>query len=151
MYSLRILTISLAMFVALPAHSAEQPTRESVLKLMEVMGASRTGTAMIKQVLDTLIPSSPGDMNQKQKQAAEFKKRYQEQVNINEVLELTVPVYQKHLTQETVDAAIEYYGSPPGKALVAAFPAIQTESFEIGNTWGASLARDIIEKMKELK
>ena len=51
-----------------------------------------------------------------------------------------VPIYVKHYDRETLLAAIAFYESDHGQALIKELPAVTAESMELGRTWGTTIA-----------
>ncbi len=49
---------------------------------------------------------------------------------VDELIDVMIPVYQKHLTKSDVDAMIVFYSTPTGKKLLKEMPAITAESMQ---------------------
>lgn len=49
---------------------------------------------------------------------------------IDELLEVQVPVYQKHFTHADIDSLVAFYESPAGRKYLAEMPAITSESVQ---------------------
>jgi hypothetical protein len=58
---------------------------------------------------------------------------------VDELIDVMIPVYQKHLTKGDVDAMIMFYSTPTGQKLLKEMPAITAESMQA--------ASGIIQKM----
>jgi hypothetical protein len=58
-----------------------------------------------------------------------------------QLLDLLVPIYATHLTQDEIEQLIRFYESPIGKRLTAVQPLITQESMAAGQTWGAAIGR----------
>jgi len=46
----------------------------------------------------------------------------------NEIIDVMVPIYQKHFTKDEVDALIAFYATPTGQKYLKELPLIQAES-----------------------
>lgn len=58
-----------------------------------------------------------------------------------QLLDLLVPIYATHLTQDEIEQLIRFYESPIGKRLTAVQPLITQESMAAGQTWGEAMGR----------
>lgn len=56
-------------------------------------------------------------------------------------VELTVPIYQRHLTSEEADAAIAFYSTPVGKSFARKVGKISIEAFRAGAQLGQTMAK----------
>ena len=64
---------------------------------------------------------------------------------------LTIPIYQKHLTQEDIAALNKFYDSPAGKKMIKVQPLIMQESMAVGQAWGQKIAQEVINKYQAEK
>ena len=71
------------------------------------------------------------------------------EVDADEMIEMVIPIYQKYLTEEDIQAINAFYNTPEGKKLIRVQPAIVQESVQAGQQWGEELARRVIEKYEE--
>jgi len=69
--------------------------------------------------------------------------------SINDLVDLLVPVYQKHLTNDDLKELIKFYETPIGKKYALQTPIIMQESMQVGQQWGMKIGQDFAEKMKE--
>jgi hypothetical protein len=97
----------------------------------------------VKQQFETVMTTMQGQMNNMitdmlKKQApppspkaiAETRAMMDEEskiVNISELLDEMVPIYQKYLTRDEIASIRMFYESPPGKSLIAKSPVIGQE------------------------
>jgi uncharacterized protein len=108
---------------------AEQAKKESVDKLMQLTGAGDLGMQMMNQMLPAMqqmLPDAP----------AAFWETFKQELDANELMQAIIPVYQKHLTEEDIQAILVFYNTPAGKKLISAQPSIMQESMMIGQQWG---------------
>ncbi|GIU51892.1 hypothetical protein TUM4438_43060 [Shewanella sairae] len=118
---------------------AEQASAESVKKLMQKTGAGELGIQAMKQMLPALkniIPDAPES----------FWTDYMAEFNPEDLVEMTVPIYQKYLTEEEVQALNAFYDTPAGKKLIKVQPSIIQESMMAGQQWGQAVAQDVMQK-----
>jgi len=141
--------------------AAAPPTREEVLKLFEVMQLQKSmddvvlvtknqGGELAEQMLRDRLPDS----------TPEQKKEFQAMVDnemrvalgpeaIREMIEATVPVYQKHLSKSDVDAMIAFYSSPVGQKILREQPAMVQESMAATSDIQQRIARTMFQKIDE--
>ena len=130
-----LLTLSL---ISMPA-VAEQASIQSVKTLMERTGAGDMGVQMMNQMLPALKKMVP-DASEK------FWVDVMAEMNANQIIELVIPVYQKHLTEQDINAINDFYNTTAGKKLISVQPAIMQESMVLGQQWGEATARSIVNK-----
>lgn len=54
-----------------------------------------------------------------------------ETINIDEMLNDIIPVYQKHLTESEIDATIAFYSTPAGRSLLDKMPAMMQDAMQV--------------------
>lgn len=118
---------------------AEQANEASVKQLMTLTGADQLGVQTINTMMAELKPLLP--------MASEtFWNEVKQEATAEELINKVIPIYQKHLTQTEIEAAIAFYQTPVGKKLIATQPQIRKESTTAMQTWGKSLAKTIVKK-----
>lgn len=129
-----------------PASSAPAPSFKDLLKtMMEVTGSEATYNAVIIQMVSTFKTQKP------EVPAAvwnEFGEEFTKAVS-RDILDLLLPIYQKHFTEDDLKAAIAFYESPAGQKMALASPLVMRESMEAGQQWGMKVGADIAAKLKE--
>ena len=127
--------------IATPAYS-EPASPESIRKLMESTGAGEVGVQVINQMLPAmkqLVPNAP----------EEFWQDFMAEINADEMIDLVIPIYQKYLTEEDIQAINAFYNTPEGKKLIRVQPLIIQESMQVGQQWGEEIARKVIKRYEE--
>lgn len=134
--------ILLAVALAPLARAQEKaPSEEKVRKLLELTGAAELGDQMMAGMLER-FQAMPG-------MDPAFLKRFRERARPASLIELIIPIYQRHLDEKTVDAAIAFYDSPEGRALTKVQPQIMQEAMAAGAVWGRKLAQEVMEEMRD--
>jgi hypothetical protein len=133
-----------------PATSAvipldQQPTREQLAKLFELMRVRQQVQSLLKimpamaqqqmqaQVKATVAKHPECNLSKPENQAAfdkvmsEFMEKAYNIVNIDEMFDDMRVVYQRHVSATDVDALIAFYSSPAGQHLLDAQPVIMKE------------------------
>lgn len=154
-----IVALTCALAVALPAvakkaKDAAEPAAEEVVngadtevqrdirRLLEASGAAAAGKQVMDQMMDMFSQSNPAV-------PPEFWTGLQEEIDMDEFVNMLIPVYEKHLSHEDIKGLIAFYESPLGRKMVATQPALMEDSMVLGQQWGADLARRVMEKMGE--
>jgi len=133
------------------AHSAVDPAKEADIRhLLELTKAGAlAGQAMDGQekVIRPLLVASfpPGDYRDRLIDL--FFAKFRAKRNINELVSLIIPIYDKYYSREEIQQLIAIYQTPLGQKMVDATPKILQESQEAGRAWGESLGR---ESMREV-
>ncbi|AKI98996.1 Hypothetical protein AA314_00623 [Archangium gephyra] len=115
-----------------PEAQATQRKQRKVRRLMVLTGAEDTGRQMLEMMTSHFEQSSsipPG-----------FMEKFREAAQQESIVDLLVPVYMKHFSEEDLDAAITFHESPAGKRFLAAQPRVLQEAKEVGEQWGVRLA-----------
>src|SRR5712664_4240877 len=109
-------------------------TKEDVQKYLEVMHSREMMDAMSKPMHQMMHEQFLKD---KDKLPPDFEERmnkimdnYLKSMPVDELLESTIPVYQKHLTKGDINALVVFYSSPTGKKLIQELPAITAEAMQ---------------------
>ncbi|KIO76773.1 hypothetical protein TH53_13220 [Pedobacter lusitanus] len=141
-----ILLFSLILFTTFASFSQNKPTyRESFKQLMILNGSENTFKAVISQMITSLKAQRP---EVKEETWNQFNETFQK-VGIEDLLDLLLPVYQKHLSQEDIINMIAFYQTPSGKKFAEKTPLITQESMQAGQIWGQKIGEDFAKKLKE--
>ena len=126
---------------AAPAPAASAKAKEDkIRKLLKVQGQEAAAKLTLDKMLDIFkkMPGLPPG----------FLEKFRASTSAQDLMELSIPVYAKHLDDATIDATIAFYETAEGKKLAASFPAMQSEAMDAGSVWGQKKAQEI---MKELQ
>ena len=124
------------------APKADSEKGNDIRRLLEVTGSSRLGA----QVIDQLF----GSFRQNRADVPEsFWDELRREMNVNELTELVVPIYDRHLTHDDVKQLIAFYDSPVGRKLLSVQPQILAESMQIGQEWGRAAAERVVKRLSE--
>ena len=140
----KVLSVGLSiLFLSSPTYG-EVASPESVKNLMVKTGAGDIGIQMLNQMLPAMkqmIPEAP----------EKFWQDFMSQVSGDDIINMTIPIYQKYLTQEDINATNEFYDSPAGKKMIKFMPNIMQESMAAGQAWGQQIALDVMNKYNSQK
>jgi len=133
------------------AQTKINPAKEAdIRKLLDITGAKTIATqtmdAMLKNIKPALVGSlPPGDYREKLIEL--FFEKFHAKANPQLLVDMVVPIYDKHLSHEEIKALIQFYETPLGKKTLSALPVIATESREAGEKWGAALGQDCMREV----
>lgn len=135
-------TAVLTLSVATMSCFAEVPTESSIRVLLEKSGSREMSLQAMDQMIPALKQMAPN-------LSEEFWDEFQRQVDPKDLEDRVIPIYQKHLDQEDIDATIKFYNTKAGQNFIAKMPAIMQESMMAGQEWGQKLAEKVmIEQQK---
>jgi hypothetical protein len=141
--------------------AAAPPTREEVLKLFDLLQITKTMDAVVNATKQQSMEIAEQMIQEKMPEATpEQKKKFREMMDevmreslgpaaINEMLEATVPVYQRHLTKADMDAMVAFYSSPVGQKILHEQPTMIQESMEASAGIQQRIARSMFQKIDE--
>jgi len=131
-----------------PATSAAPPNAAKVAKIRELinlMGTPHIAAELMRSQaasIKTLLPFPPRAQD-------DFEKEFLASVDVNEFIDLIVPIYDRHFSEDDVDGMLAFYRSPLGQRVTKALPEITAESQNAGSEWGQRLGKKVGEKIGE--
>ena len=112
--------------------SAEK--RQEVEKMLRLTGMEKLVTQMKSQMIAGFqkeLPDVPQD----------YWDRFEKKLDMHELIEKIIPVYDKYYTLEDLKAVNAFYESPAGKKILSTLPQVMQESMKIGQEWGAKIGK----------
>jgi uncharacterized protein len=121
------------------------PAKEKdIRELLELTGAKDRMTQVmtemeksIKPMMQTALP--PGDYRDKLIDA--FFDKFHSKMNLAELLNLSVPIYDKHFTHAEIKGLLAFYKTPLGQKSINELPQLMGEMMNAGQKWGEDLGR----------
>jgi len=130
------------------ASTAAPPDAAKIAKireLIDLMGTPQIAADLMKSQaagIKTLLPFPPRAQD-------DFEKELLASLDVNELVDLMVPIYDRHFSAEDVDGMLAFYRSPIGLRVTKALPEITAESQEAGKEWGQRIGKKVGEKIGE--
>ncbi len=117
---------------------------ETLETMFDVSGVEGTYQAALAQMF-TIFKQQYTDVDESMwtELEAEFNK-----AAMDDLIEILVPIYEKHLTIEDLQGIITFYETPVGKKYAAQTPLITSEAMQAGQEWGMKVGADFMKKMK---
>jgi hypothetical protein len=140
---------------------ADAPTRAEVLKLFELLQISRTmeiginaakaqSREMAEQLIQERAPdATPEQKKQLQTMIDEVMSEAMGPAAIRQMLDATVPVYQRHLTRSDLRAMVDFYSSPVGRKILREQPSMVQESMQAASGIQQKIARSVYLKIDQ--
>ncbi|MBL8013622.1 MAG: DUF2059 domain-containing protein [Candidatus Omnitrophica bacterium] len=91
--------------------------KDAVKKFVEILGVKELMAKNFEQMLDNMHPN--------------YRAQMRKVLNVDEIVDNLLPLYDKHFTQDELDYYIAFYSSPSGKKLQATIPLIMKESVDV--------------------
>jgi uncharacterized protein len=131
--------------VAQTAEKKVDPSKEAdIRKLLELTGATTSMELTmqnmeknIKPMLANSLP--PGDY--RDKLVTLFFERFHSKMDMQKLLDLAVPIYDKYYSAEDIQGLIQFYQTPLGQKTVKALPSLMGELTEAGQKMGQDAGR----------
>jgi uncharacterized protein len=130
------------------------PAKEAdIRQLLELTGATTTMELTMQNMEKTMKPVlanslPPGDY--REKLITLFFEKFHSKMDLQKLVDLAVPLYDKYYTGEDIKGLIEFYQTPLGKKTVKALPNLMGELTEAGQKMGQDVARQsMLEVMAE--
>jgi uncharacterized protein len=129
--------------LATQAAVAAPTTEKSIRELMALTGAGNLGAQMIQNCGPAFKRSIPGAPDA-------FWDDFMKGVQPDDLIALIIPIYQRNLTEEDIQAAVAFYRSPSGQRLVTKLPIITQQSMQAGQQWALQLIQRAAAKYQAL-
>ncbi|MCI0329507.1 MAG: DUF2059 domain-containing protein [candidate division Zixibacteria bacterium] len=126
-----------------PAAAKTGATKAADIKtLLSLTQAGELAVSMMQEMLNSYRQSLP-------KVPDEFWLKFAKKIKTEDLVEMLVPIYDRHLTHADVTSLIEFFESPVGKKLISVQPAIMKESMQVGQVWGEKLANEVTAELQK--
>lgn len=138
-----LLLATLFFSTLIPAANAQDDAKtKHIRQLMVVMGSDKIGTQVMTTMITTFKKTYPNV-------DAGFWDEFQKEAKTEQLINMMVPVYARHFTDDDIQQLIAFYSTPLGKKYVQEQPEIMQESFQIGMQWGQQIAQKVQQRLKE--
>ena len=139
------------------------PTRDDVLKFMDVMQVRRTMNVMVEQmklqakrdIRRSMEAKRPHLTPQQQDRIDHTTDRIFANFPADELINTMVPVYQRHISREDLNALITFYSSPTGQRILSEMPTMMAEGMqaasEVAARRMAGIRRQVDSEVEEMR
>jgi hypothetical protein len=141
----KIFAISLLLiFVSFQSLSQETEVQKNIKELLVLTGSAELGIQVGKQLMANFSKAFP-DVSQ------DFWDGFMKEIKPNDLINLIIPIYEKHYTAEEIKELIAFYKTPVGKKTIAVLPQITADSMKAGQAWGKEIAKKVMKQLEENK
>lgn len=143
-------TLSLCVFafmlLATTFAQTENKYAETLKEMFNVSGSEQAYEVAITQMVTIFKQQKTGVSDEIWNELeAEFKK-----TSMEDLTEMMIPVYKKHLSLQDLEEMIAFYKTPIGQKYAKATPLIMQESMQVGAQWGAQIGEKMQKRISEL-
>jgi len=119
------------------------PAKEAkIRRVLQLTGSAQLGPQVVNQLLGsfkTAMPQVP----------AAFWSDFQKEIRPEDFVNLVIPIYARHYSENDLDGLIAFYSSPLGQKVTREMPAVMSESVVVGQEWGRKLSAQILARAKQ--
>ncbi|MGA9853183.1 MAG: DUF2059 domain-containing protein [Gammaproteobacteria bacterium] len=140
--------------LAADTNTVQTPLRTDILQLINMTGGAQMGllfgNALSQQLVNNLQASHP-DISPKAFTIIkeETNKMLADPHTTDQLVEMLVPIYAKHYTDEDIRQMIAFYKTPLGQKIIRNNPEIAQASLQDGEQWGKNvLAPQLIKRIQ---
>jgi hypothetical protein len=127
------------------------PAKEAdIRRLLEIVGVKTLAAQMMNQMMESMRPVLSNSLpagDYRDKLIDLFLAKFRSKTDTQELVDLAVPIYDKHLSHEEIKGLIQFYQSPLGKKALTELPQMTSELQTEGRKWGQTLGRDSMQEV----
>ena len=122
------------------AKGIDPEKRKQIEKMLELTGMEKLMDQMKGQLIGSFKARRP-DVPES------VWKSFHRNLDMNELLEMIIPIYDKYYTLEDLKAVNAFYSTPAGQKILSTLPQVMQESMEIGQKWGEQVGLKIAREL----
>ncbi|HET9837368.1 MAG TPA: DUF2059 domain-containing protein [Candidatus Angelobacter sp.] len=134
-----------------PKAGAVDPAKAAdIRRLLEVSGAKKIMEDTMAAMSDTIRPMLVGSLppgEYREKLVDLFFAKFKSKANLNEMLDMAVPVYDKYFSQEEIRGLVRFYETPLGQKAISTMPQLMNDLRSMGQKWGEQLGRQSMQEV----
>lgn len=116
--------------------------KAEILRMLQLTGTQKLMEQMKTQMITGLRTQLKGVPD-------EFWVRFQQKMNMDELLQKLIPLYDKYYSLEDLRAVNAFYASDVGRRVLETLPKISRESTAIGMEWGKRIGEEAEREVRE--
>lgn len=128
------------------------PAKEvDIRALLEITGSVKLGEEMQRAFLEQVRASFAESLPQNERSKRfldDYIDRFQKKFNPQALTELTIPIYDKHISADDLRGLLDFYRSPLGERTLKALPLVLRESRERGAALEQKAAQETMDELK---
>jgi len=119
------------------------PDKEKAIrKLLDLTGSSKIGMQIAQQMIATFRSSQSSVPD-------EFWVEFSKKIKPDDLINMIIPIYDKHYSKEDLEGLTTFYESPLGQKVIASIPQITSESMQVGQQWGEALGKEVVQELQK--
>jgi hypothetical protein len=129
-----------------PPQSTVDPAKEAdIRRLLDLMGVKALTMQVMNQMSTGLRPTMtqalpPGEYRAQLVDL--FFEKFNSKINVDALLDLVIPVYDKYLSDDDIKGLIQFYQTPLGQKAISVLPKLTSESQAQGGILGQKIGRE---------
>src|SRR5215467_351204 len=135
-----------------PSNSLDPVKEADIRSLMELVGARdlvQDGTNnAIEQSREKLIATVPNN-DKGQAFVNAFATSYQKKLDVDQITEQLVGIYDKHFTDDEIKGLLQFYGSPLGQKVAAEMPKLNREATAAVRAASGKAAKEALAEVRQ--
>jgi hypothetical protein len=116
--------------------------RKEIERMLKLTGMEKLMAQVKGQMINSLkreMPNVPED----------FWTRFEKKMDVHELTEKIIPLYDKYYTLDDLKAVNAFYASPAGQKVMSTMPQLMQESMKIGQEWGEKIGKQAAEEVQK--
>ncbi|HKJ68943.1 MAG TPA: DUF2059 domain-containing protein [bacterium] len=136
-----VMSLVIAAAVSIQAESdADTAKRDDIRELLRIMKT--------REVIEQSLTQTVVNMKQAMPTVTvETWEKVLNEIDLDELVEMYVPIYDKYLTHEDIQGLIRFYQTDLGKRFMDVQPEINMEMMKVGQVWGQELGQKVMNEM----
>ncbi len=118
-------------------------SRDMMKNLMDAM------SKQVRQRLKERLEKEPGMTPEKEDRAIKMETDIFSNLPIDEMINVMIPIYQKHFTKGDIDGLVAFYGTPTGQKVLRELPSIMTEAMQAAMPIAQKLAANAEKRLDD--
>ena len=110
--------------------------------LLTLTQAGEMAVQMMQEMLNSYRQGLP-------KVPDEFWVGFAKKIKTEDLVDMLVPIYDRHLTHSEVVSLIGFFEGPVGKKLISVQPSIMKESMQVGQQWGEKIGNEVTAELQK--
>lgn len=127
-------------FLVIGFGAFSQTKEENIKTLIIMSGSGDLGMQVIDALLPQFSQMLPDVPN-------EYWTKFRNKIEVNELIEMIIPIYAKYYTDDDIKQLIEFYKSEIGQKMIKLSPLMMQESMSAGQEWGKKIGEELIKEL----
>jgi uncharacterized protein len=127
------------------------PAKEAAIRqLIDLTGAKALANQMMDEMQKNLKPVMANALpagDCREKLIDLFFEKFRSKADLQKLIDLAVPLYDKYLSEEEIKGLIQFYSTPLGQKTLSVLPKLMGEMQSEGTKWGQDLGRQCMSEV----